>query len=279
MGIDTSLPGERLRSLQGPGDRLGDPVGCPISDPGRKDFNLKSTKSKAAAARAGFICDGIDKFVSVAESAENGVWYFQREQGETCPDSCPLKTAIADDGTPTCYARPGPERYRAQMMHDAAERRRLAGIIFPDLRTLPDGSKVRLQPAGDMGTFGDGNTLDIEYVEGLTAAAAARPDVSVWTYTHDPIAWGDALQPLRDLPNVSILASVDSDAAAEEAFAAGWDHVSIHRPDVDLNAAYTVRGDRRYLNCPQQRGRSRCGECMACFAPPRAVDGIMFSEH
>ncbi len=91
-----------------------------------------------------------------------------------CPDSCPF---LANG----CYAASGP-----LALHWAKVKNGQRGDTFEthleSLRSLPQGSMIRLNQAGDLPKAIDGK-LDVESARELLAAAASNGKIA-WTYSH-----------------------------------------------------------------------------------------------
>ena len=107
------------------------------------------------------------------------------------------------------------------------------------------------------------------------AIAAACPETTFYAYTR---SWRvaelrPALDILRSLPNVRILASVDSDAPnAPE----GWRVARMLTKDETKAAKQTGRTKHAGMLCPEQTGKvSDCGACKACFGKGRAPINFM----
>jgi hypothetical protein len=185
-----------------------------------------------------------------------------REVGATCPASCPLLNA-------GCYAQGGPTGIHARRgSYDATDGTRYRAWVD----ALPYGATVRLHVSGDvMMPRDDGTTaVDTAYLGDIVAAAHARPDVTVYGYTH---AWRDINRAAYDMPpNLTINASCDDDDAVAEARAAGWDTTTV----VPSDTAWRRNGST--VVCPNQTIGLSCAECKLCMRSKRTLT-VAFRAH
>jgi hypothetical protein len=127
------------------------------------------------------------------------------------------------------------------------------------LQALPeDAPIVRIHVGGDF--------YSAKYVTSWRHICEARPNTQFWAYTR---SWSvpsllPGLEQLRDLQNVELFASVDSDMPLPPE---GW------------RVAF-IEGDNRAsgLACPHQQGRlASCLECGYCFR--KKAGNVVFKIH
>ena len=138
--------------------------------------------------------------------------------------------------------------------------------------TLPIGGALRLNVSGDL--FTPDGTLDADHAAAASAVALARPDVSVWTYTH-----GWRTLPADPIPGAVVNASCETAADLEAATAAGWPTVVVDAGGPDSLIGRTIAG-RRVVTCPAAvPGSTRtCSTCRLC-ARPRRASTVAFPVH
>jgi hypothetical protein len=204
--------------------------------------------------------------------------------GGTC-GPCPL----LDNG---CYVQGQSYRHKAMQ---AGGVRRTHHTPPIDAMTASMRSKsrwLRLLVSGDHAKPNTARlTPDDSYIASVVdqfTAAAARAatdpswDIRGWSYTH---LWRaqhlrDALLPIRDLPNFTLLASCDNERQLSGAIRAGW-LPTLWSPRIRRDSAYYMVGKLRGFVCPAERFENvDCTMCRACMdrKPPR-IDFIAFPDH
>lgn len=194
----------------------------------------------------------------------------------TCPGSTPECEKI-------CYARRPVEEM------GAVAGMWLGNSVRHDVPPIPaDAKLLRLHVSGDFDTVG--------YVNSWVQRLRERPDVTCWVYTR---SWRvpeliEALEVLRALPNVRVLASIDKSMSNEEVemiSARGWRRawidgdarggdpqmVRAHMTDPVQHNLVTFNGVRSYV-CPEETGRAKdCESCQYCFLGDKG--DVTFLEH
>lgn len=199
--------------------------------------------------------------------------------------SCPKDCARRVDGS--CYAKSGPVHMYVGRRLDAATpmhspltvaREEAAAIDAAFPAGVPqDGTRggrdLRLHTSGDCST---------PQAARIVGAAAQRyrerNGGAVWTYTHAwrdvaPSEWGQA---------VSVLASLDNAADANEAHARGYAPARVVASFPEGNRAWTEHGVK-WIACPAQtRDDTGCADCRLCLdasALHARRAGIAFEAH
>jgi hypothetical protein len=190
----------------------------------------------------------------------------------TCPGSSPECESI-------CYAaRPVTE--------NGAVYRMWVGNQTSDVPPIPEDAKLmRLHISGDFDT--------VAYIQNWITRLKERPDVTMWAYTR---SWRipellPHLEALRRLPNVQILASIDS--SIPELPPAGWRRawidgdprageiidVAAHTQDPEWfnRNQKTIDGTLSYV-CPEETKHvPNCEACKYCFKGDR--NDVTFLRH
>lgn len=169
---------------------------------------------------------------------------------QTCPESCPLR-----DGN-GCYAEGGNVGLHMRRRQDRADGLNGDTIAILEAAEIKDAAArvkddrpLRIHVSGDASTPFRAATL---------ASAAAHWPGRVYTYTH---AWRNV--PRAAWGAVSVLASVESIAAAKEALRAGYaPAIVVARHESDR--ARVVDGVR-VIPCPSQTRGVKCTDCGLCM--------------
>ena len=169
----------------------------------------------------------------------------------TCPASCPLR----DSG---CYAQGGNVAIHEKLL--SAHTDGIGGDTIAELEgneiadvgpTMPAGQPLRIHVAGDA-------TTPVRAAH-LARGASHWPG-PVWSYTH---AWRDV--PRASWSTISVLASVETRAAALEALASGYaPAIVVDRHD----SPKAVRGadGLKVIPCPAQTNDDvKCTDCKLCW--------------
>lgn len=222
--------------------------------------------------------------------ADQGVYTYSKLPG--LPENPALGLHVADLGRGTCpgaseecqaicYARRPVEE--GDVVYEMWRRNTEAGAEVPP---IPDDCKIlRMHISGDFDS--------VEYIRAIAHRLIERPDVKMFAYTR---SWRvpsllHALEELRKLPNVQVLASMDKSIA--EVPPKGWRHAWIdgdpragkvyklaphgETGTYDHHNARTTLGTMTYL-CPEQTKRVKnCAECGYCIDGTK--NDVTFLEH
>lgn len=165
--------------------------------------------------------------------------------------SCPRWCGALGNG---CYAENG--RVALQMIDRYSEND--GAIFLRELDRIPHGAIIRLHVSGDVmtneGREGS-STVDEPYLQALIDGAKARPDVTMFGYTH---AW-QIIDPKRFPKNLIMNASCDTPEDIAKARAAGWRTTTIVPSDTE----WKRNGDM--VVCPNQTIGVSCAECNLCM--------------
>jgi hypothetical protein len=193
----------------------------------------------------------------------------------TCPGSTPECESI-------CYAaRPVTEAGPVLAMW-------LRNSITADVPPIPEDAKLlRLHVSGDFDS--------VEYIENWVKRLTDRPDVTCWVYTR---SWRvlellPALERLRALPNVQMLASMDLSTVGlpPEGWRRAWIDgdrragnvlkIDAHTKDAEDITAWTLQRTKdgvKSLICPEEtKAVANCETCKFCFDGSR--NDVTFLKH
>jgi hypothetical protein len=178
--------------------------------------------------------------------------------------------------------------------------KRIRGVVLEQYKVnsateevppIPDDCRLlRIHVSGDF--------TSPTYVENWITRLLQRPDVTAWAYTRSwRLPWlRPSLERLRDLPNMQLFASMDTEM---EAVPVGWRRAWIEG-DLRLSVSpeYTIYGigsnrnllvwaspDERWTTtisrgyvCPEETGhKANCEECRYCF--DGRVHDVVFLKH
>lgn len=191
----------------------------------------------------------------------------------TCPDTCTLKTSGE------CYAKGGRMAIHVRRLENANVGRDVLSIAKEAAREiataaaagLAHGRPLRLFQAGDAKTKAAAEVL--AKASRLWLRSGGR---AVWGYTH---AWRTV--PAKAWRGVAMLASVESQADAEAAKAAGYVPARIVASHPVDGKAHK-EGSITWIPCPEQtRGVPcvACGLCLDAEALKARNAGIEFAAH
>lgn len=188
-----------------------------------------------------------------------GVGATYRPVGDTCPAHCAMLKG-------PCYAKGG-------RTHIFAVSAKLRADSLTKLR--PRGL-VRFCVSGDW--VNRSGSLDKRHAAACITWAHDHPSVTAWSYTHAPEAFDRVgLGPTSWPPNLAILASVPSRAAARHYRELGWRTARVvARPDSPLDPQEVLcPHDVAKFNGAPESERITCAECQLCF--PGRTHSIAFT--
>jgi len=195
----------------------------------------------------------------------------------TCQDSCPFK----GNG---CFADAGFTRIQSKKMDQEAARltglevgKREAELID---RTFPygvpqDGARggrdLRLHVGGDASGVGAARAL-----AGAAERWRGRGGGAVWTFTH---AWRSI--PRKAWGDVAVLASVETELQARQAFKAGYAPALVVADFPAGDKAWDIGGGVKAIPCPAETRGKTCVECRLCLDQDLVAlkRGIAFRVH
>jgi len=168
----------------------------------------------------------------------------------SCPKSCPFRNA-------GCYAEHGRPSFTTRRLNQSVEDDpvAIARAEADAIRGLSGKRPLRLHVVGDCPT-----PEAARIVAEAAAEYASRHGQPVWTYTHahhevEREDWGDT---------VSVLASCQSVAEAEDAYERGWTP-AIVVPEFESEHAYPISDKLVGIPCPHQTGKvDSCKSCGLC---------------
>ena len=165
-----------------------------------------------------------------------------------------------------CYAQSGPLALHWRKVSDGSRgvdwRQHLA-----DLASLPTGSPLRLNQAGDLpNTMG---RISRRYLKAL-ADVVKRRGLKAWTYTHHDPASGEnaALIRAAQSSGLTVNVSTETESAADRAVSAGLPAV-LAVPSTETRNTWHTPAGNVVLVCPAQRRETSCSDCMLCHQAGR----------
>lgn len=204
---------------------------------------------------------------TVSSNVKTGPIAVSTSSRATCSPSCPF----FGNG---CYAESGP-----LLLHWRKVTEGLRGVSFPafllSLKNLESGRLFRHNQAGDLPhTAG---RISRAFIKGMVASVK---HLKAFTYTHHDIKLGENLQLLKyaNRNGFTINVSTESEAAADDAIAAGLPAVMVANSDETRTTWHTPAGNT-VLVCPAQRSdTTTCADCKLCHHRGRRVV-IAFLAH
>lgn len=192
---------------------------------------------------------------------------------DSCSPSCPL----FGNG---CYAETGPLKLHWDKVSDGpwAEKPRGTDIetFIRELKTLPEGSCLRHNQAGDLPHF---NGSINAHALGLIANACAERKLKAWTYTHHDIEHYGNRELIKASPSMGMVVNVSahSQAHAIDVYRQGMPAVCIVPKDTQVNTWCT--DSVRFVVCPAQTKQNlTCAECKLCANADRTCV-VAFKAH
>jgi hypothetical protein len=192
--------------------------------------------------------------VETTENRKTGPVSVTHVSQASCPRSCPL----FDNG---CYAEVGPQGFITSRLNDSDVTR--SDVIACQEAEAIDGltgdRPLRLHVVGDCRT-----PAAARIVSAACERYTRRGGQVAWTYTH---AWRDVER--TDWGSVSVLASCETTAQAEESSARGY-AVALIVPQFAQDGAYDLAGTSlRVIPCPYQTRGVQCRDCRLCWDSER----------
>lgn len=209
-------------------------------------------------------------------NAKVGPLFVSTTESKSCPDSCPLKFTVHDDGTVTvgpCYAKSGPLALHWRKV-DSGER----GVSWSEFCTavsaIPDGSLWRHNQAGDLPH--SNGVIDFDMVSDLVQANHGKRG---FTYTHHDVFMSDNLSALRQFNKSGFTVNVSANNAreADEYIDLGLPTVTLLPYDTSSKTVASPAG-RTIVRCPAEYRDTSCAECGMCAIADRDFI-IGFSAH
>ena len=160
-----------------------------------------------------------------------------------------------------CYAQSGPLALHWRKVSTGERgvgwRQHLA-----DLASLPVGSPLRLNQAGDI--VHTAGRISRRYLSALSDVVKRR-GFKAWTYTHHDPAKGEnaALIRAAQRSGLTINVSTETEAAADRAVAAGLPAV-LACPSTETRNTWHTPAGNVVLVCPAQRRNTSYSDCMLC---------------
>lgn len=176
------------------------------------------------------------------------VFCLYRPVHTTCPKSCPISKF--------CYGGAG-------LAFLAGEKARGKSVDLKErYAKLKPGALIRHNVVGDF--FVDGE-LDHELIAEVREAHEAFPSIDGWGYTH---GWRQIDPSWLSLPNLTVRASCETDAAVEEAKGMGWRCAKVVVP------GYQRKGTEVF--CAHETRGVQCASCTICR---RSSKTVLFTAH
>ena len=172
----------------------------------------------------------------------------------SCPASCGMREV--------CYAASGPLALHWAAVSNGSRSSEWRKHLN-DLESLPFGSPLRLNQAGDLVASASGR-LSRAFLNGLLAVVKSRR-LQAWTYTHHDHTVGDNGQLLRraNREGLRINVSTETEESADLAIASGLPAVLAVSSDETRTVWRTP--DRNLVKvCPAQLRDTDCNRCMLC---------------
>lgn len=172
----------------------------------------------------------------------------------SCPASCGMRSA--------CYAATGPLALHWSAVSDGRRSKQWRDHL-DDLATLPIGSALRLNQAGDL-VAGATGRLSRAFLFGLVDVVKRRK-LQAWTYTHHDHTCGDNAALLRraNREGLTVNVSTETEESADRAIASGLPAVLAVSSQEARKAWRTAEGNLVKV-CPAQCRDTDCSRCMLC---------------
>lgn len=171
----------------------------------------------------------------------------------SCPASCGMREV--------CYAALGPLAWHWSKVSDGSRSKQWREHL-DDLATLPLGSPLRLNQAGDL--VANSGRLSRAFIDGLLSVVKSRR-LQAWTYTHHDHTVGDNGKLLRraNREGLRINVSTETEESADRAIASGLPAVLAVSSEETRTVWRTP--DRNLVKvCPAQLRDTDCNRCMLC---------------
>lgn len=160
-----------------------------------------------------------------------------------------------------CYAQSGPLALHWRKV-STGERGVDWQQHLADLASLPTGSPLRLNQAGDL--VNTAGRISRRYLTALSEVIKRRA-LKAWTYTHHDPASGENAALIRraQRSGLTINVSTETESAADRAVAAGLPAV-LACPSTETRSTWHTPAGNVVLVCPAQRRETSCSDCMLC---------------
>ena len=173
----------------------------------------------------------------------------------SCPTNCGMKAV--------CYAASGPLALHWSAVSDGRRSKQWKDHL-DDLLSLPFGSPLRLNQAGDL--VANSGKLSRAFINGLLAVIKARR-LQAWTYTHHDHTIGDNAKLLRraNRGGFRINVSTETEESADLAIALGFPAVLAVNSEENRTVWRTPEKNLVKV-CPAQLRDTDtdCNRCMLC---------------
>ena len=172
----------------------------------------------------------------------------------SCPASCGMREV--------CYAASGPLALHWGAVSNGSRSKQWREHLA-DLESLPFGSPLRLNQAGDLVASASGR-LSRVFIDGLLSVVKSRK-LQAWTYTHHDYTVGDNGKLLRraNREGLRVNVSTETEESADRAIASGLPAVLAVSSEENRKAWRTP--DRNLVMvCPAQLRDTDCSRCMLC---------------
>lgn len=186
----------------------------------------------------------------------------------SCPASCGMRSA--------CYAATGPLALHWAAVSDGRRSKQWRDHL-DDLASLPFGSPLRLNQAGDLVASVSGR-LSRAFIDGILSVVKSRR-LQAWTYTHHDHTLGEngALLRRANREGLTVNVSTETEKSADRAIASGLPAVLAVNSQEARKAWRTAEGNLVKV-CPAQCRDTDCSRCMLCHRRGRRVI-IAFLAH
>lgn len=205
------------------------------------------------------------KVVCVVEHSDNGKTgpvSATYTPYQTCPNSCPLKPIIGEDGnfqSAPCYASCDLVGMHMRRLTKAtvtakADLIQIQTQECESIKDLTGRNVLRLKVGGD--------TPNTEYAEGLADACkvySAKHGQKAYGYTHN---WKEIAR--ESFGGISILASCDSPSDIADAKSRGYATAVVVSSFPNGSKAFDVDG-HKVIPCFEQTKGIQCVDCRLCF--------------
>ena len=176
----------------------------------------------------------------------------------TSKNSCSASCGMRD----VCYAASGPLALHWAAVSNGSRSSEWRKHLN-DLESLPFGSPLRLNQAGDLVASASGR-LSRAFLNGLLAVVKARR-LQAWTYTHHDHTLGDNGQLLRraNREGLRINVSTETEESADRAIASGLPAV-LAVSSKETRTVWRTPARNLVKVCPAQLRDTDCNRCMLC---------------
>ena len=160
-----------------------------------------------------------------------------------------------------CYAAAGPLALHWAAVSNGSRSKHWREHL-DDLASLPFGSPLRLNQAGDL--VANSGRLSRAFINGLLSVVKSRR-LQAWTYTHHDHTLGDNGQLLRraNREGLRINVSTETEESADRAIASGLPAVLAVSSE-ETRKAWRTPDRNLVMVCPAQVRDTDCSRCMLC---------------